>query len=719
MSEMRREHKITGVGFYAKLAWTGVRNNRRFYLPYILTCMGMVMMFYIISFLAYSPKLALLTGGETMQGVLQMGCGVVSVFAVIFLFYTNSFLSRRRKKEFGLYNILGMGKRNLSWILCWESLIVGIISIAGGLLAGILMSKFAELAMVNILTVQTDFAMDISGGAILDTIKLFVGIFVLLLLSMLWQVWKSNPIELLHSEQAGEKPPRANWLFAVVGLVILGTAYYLSVTIADPVSAMLWFFVAVVMVIVASYLLFISGSVALCRLLQKNKHYYYKANHFVSVSSMSYRMKRNGASLASICILCTMVLVMVTSTGCLYIGMEENLSSRYPRDIAFDIVADKIENFNEMKEKYASQIREIVSETVESYGQTPENVQDYRIAEFGAMMGEDMLVLDASGLAAFQVNTASKMIQVMVMSLEDYNTAAGTKETLEEGEALLCLTKEEKYEYDTIHVGETEGAKTLKIKKHVDKFIENGVDAMQILPTMYLIVPDVETVIAPLEGKLTEYGVPMVLMHWNYGVDLDCGEETQIQIYDEIYGKIGALAEQAKAESESAESGSIENESVESDSAQNGGIRAFAYSGECMARERVGFYGLLGGMFFLGVLLGIVFILATVLMLYYKQISEGYEDQSRFEIMQKVGMTTRQIKKSVNSQVLTVFFLPLAAAILHLAFAFPLIRKLLILFGFTNLQLLLIVTVVCVLVFALFYILVYRITSRVYYKIVA
>lgn len=320
-------------GFYSKLAWSGIRKNKKLYTPYLLTCIGMVMMFYIISFLSTSRVLQSMPGGDTMQSMLELGCGVIGVFSLIFLFYTNSFLLRRRKREFGLYNILGMGKRNLARVLLWETLIVAGLSLSLGLFAGFVLSKFAELGMLNILSADVTFSLTVEPGAIGQTLLLFAVIFALILLNTLRQIHLSNPIALLHSGNTGEKPPKANWILALAGFLLLAAAYYLAVTIEDPVAALIWFFVAVVMVIVATYLLFVAGSVAICRILQKNKKYYYKTNHFVSVSSMVYRMKRNGAGLASICILCTIVLVMLSSTVCLYSGTEDSLRSRYPRNI--------------------------------------------------------------------------------------------------------------------------------------------------------------------------------------------------------------------------------------------------------------------------------------------------------------------------------------------------------------------------------------------------
>ena len=358
---------------YPKLAWTGIRKNSRLYLPYILTCIGMVMMFYIVSFLSSSEYLASCKGGKDMQMILELGCGVIGFFAAIFLFYTNSFLMRRRKKEFGLYNILGMGKWNIARVLLWETFMIAVISIVVGSVGGILLSKVAELCMINILGAEALFFMRVDTASIGNTVILFSIIFVLILLNALRQLHFANPIELLHSENTGERPPRANWIFAILGAGILGGAYYLAVTLENPLEVIMLFFVAVIMVIVATYLLFIAGSVTICKALQKNKKYYYRTNHFVSVSSMVYRMKRNGAGLASICILCTMVLVMVSSTVCLYVGKEESMRERYPRDINLRAGYKEV---NAISDKEIKTIQGIVAETLSEYQRTEENRMD-------------------------------------------------------------------------------------------------------------------------------------------------------------------------------------------------------------------------------------------------------------------------------------------------------------------------------------------------------
>ena len=364
-------------GFYRRLAWTGICKNKKLYLPYILTCVVMVMMTYIISFLGTSEVVSGLKGGEMMQSFLLTGRVVIVFFSLIFLFYTHIFLMRGRKKEFGLYNILGMGKWNIGRVLVWENLIVAGITLAAGMALGILLSKIGELCMVNMLEGTVDFSMRISIDSLWKTASYFLAIYLVIFLNAIRQIHMSNPIELLRGGSVGEKPPKGNWFLALAGVIILAAAYYLAVSLEDPLEAMYMFFLAAAMVVVATYLLFIAGSVALCRILQKNPKYYYKTNHFVSVSSMAYRMKRNGAGLASICILCTMVLVMVSSTTCLYMGLEDTLRSRYPRQINVNINSAEM---GVLSEAYQDALEEELVDAAKEYGQEPEELLTYPMA---------------------------------------------------------------------------------------------------------------------------------------------------------------------------------------------------------------------------------------------------------------------------------------------------------------------------------------------------
>ena len=613
-----------------------------------------------------------------MPMILGMGSFVMAAFAVLFLFYTNSFLIRRRNREFGLYNILGMGKGNLAKVLAWETVIMALIAIVGGEALGIALGKLFELLLVNIVdgTVQMQFTVSVPATTM--TAILYLAIFALLFLRSLVTVCKTNAAALLRSEACGEKPPKANWVFGLAGFLILGAAYYIAVTIKQPLTALAVFFIAVLMVIAATYLIFISGSVVLCRALQKNKRYYYQKNHFISVSSMAYRMKRNGAGLASICILATMVLVMLSSTTCLYFGKEDALRTRYPSDLSVELRFVKDEGG--MDEANIAIARGMIEDVIKQDGLDVQGQFDIRSAWFsGLLTGNTFSRAEESTLMDYE-----RAVDLTVLPLEDYTRMTGERLTLAPDEAYFCCPRMA-YTQPDIRIGEL----TYQIKGQLPSFGGFGADSANITTTIYLIVPDFDAAVNALRTQNTRYPV---VVSWQYSFDSGSPDEAQIAFLRDMMGTFADNRE---------------------------GLVYASYTVESIAFNRGDFVGTYGSLFFLAILLSIVFLAAAVLILYYKQISEGYEDQARFEIMQRVGMTKTDIRKSINSQLLLVFFLPLLFAGLHLGFAFPFIHKLLMLFNLTNLKLLIGMTVVTFAIYAVFYTLVYRITSNSYYSIVA
>lgn len=670
------------LGFYPRLAWSGIVKNKRLYVPYILSASGVAAVFYIMFYLASGSFLDGMVGGSTAAQTLSLGVYVIVVFALIFLFYCNSFLVRRRYKEFGLYSILGMNKRNITRVLIWETLFCVLLSLAGGIIVGALLSKLAEMLMAHFLGGTADYALHISLPAIEYMFIFFGMIFALILLNSIIRVMRMTATELVRSENYGEKPVKANPVLGIAGIVLLGAAYYLAVSIDQPVKALMIFFAAVIMVIIGTYLIFIAGSVMLCRALQKNKRYYYKPNHFVSVASMTYRMKRNGAGLASICILATMVLVMISSTSCLYFGMLDTTNARYPRDIDVTVGYTHTADASVMSEKKIGTLRD---KLVSAIGDTErKNVLDFRQAAVTGVFKDGVVDISKSyGGGGLQD------ANVRLVPLSDYNRTAGTNETLGEGEAIVHALRCD-YDLKTVSLGD---ALTFTVKKTVDTMpLVNGSDAADVVPTVTLVVADFDK---STETLLAAAEVGAVRMQWHY--DFDCSDDVDEQ--EKVTNMI----------SDAAESGELSPEEHESWS-------YLVY--DSRAAERAYFAGTFGGLFFLGILLSAVFICAAVLIIYYKQLSEGYEDAHRFEIMQKVGMTKQEIRRSINSQLLTVFFLPLIFAGLHLSFAFPFIRKILYLFSFYNTSFLIWTTVISFCVFALIYAAVYKKTSNTYYKIV-
>ena len=669
--------------FFPKLAMDGIRKNKRLYTPYILACIGMVAMLYIITFLSQSPLVYSARGGYTACMAMEFGSWVIAVFSCIFLFYTNAFLIRRRKKEFGLYNILGMEKRHIGVILFWETLITALIALAAGLALGVLLSKLVELALLKLLQSGVTFAFSVSVPALARTAVVFAVIFALLFLNALRQVRFSSAIALLRSESAGEKPPRANWLLGVLGVALLGAAYYVAVTVADPVSALFWFFIAVLLVIFATFLLLISGSVVLCRALQKNRRYYYRADHFVSVSSMTYRMKRNGAGLASICILATMVLVMLSSTASLYFGADDALKTRYPRE---EDITLWLREPRQLTDDTVPQVRAALDKMLQETGVTPQDALDYRCARvYGNLRGEDAQLVAGYG-------TSGSLCGFEWIPLSDYNAATGENRVLGNGEVLLCA-HHTTYRSDTIRF---ETVCTFRIAEHIAPAdFPFSPSSMESVPTLMLVVDDPQAALAPLYALQDDSGKPLLSTRWVYQFDTGLSEDAQIALLDGDGGLHDTLFENS-----------------------NDG-KAYGYDAQSRASNKDDFFATFGSLFFLGALLSVVFTFAAVLIIYYKQVSEGYEDQARFAIMQSIGMTRREIRRSIDSQLLTVFFLPLGLAGVHLVFAFPMVRKVLTLFGLQNATLFASVTALSFVFFAVIYAIIYRATSSAYFAIVS
>lgn len=675
------------LSFYPKLAWSGIRKNGRLYIPYILTCIGMVMMYYIISALTLSDVLDRVKGGGTAQSILGLGQLIVALFSLLFLFYSNSFLIRRRTKEFGMYNILGMGKWHIGGVLLAETLLTGSISLVFGLAGGIALFKFAELGLVNAIRGEISYALTVSWDTVKQTAILFSVIFFLIFLNSLFRIHISNPVALLRGENVGEKPPKANWLFGLGGAVLLGWAYYVAVIIEQPIEALVWFFVAVAAVIVATYLLFIAGSVLLCRILQKSKGYYYRKNHFVSVSSMAYRMKRNGAGLASICILSTMVLVMIAGSACLYFGAEDVIFRRYPYDISTEVCFDNGPGTDEEIAGLKSEVDTILA----FHDAEQTTVQTYRAANVTGLLTDGVVNPDSNVIVEVNIGTYNAVHNFYFIPLEDYNRLTGENASLGEREVMIAGNRGA-YPARTLTLY---GGETFSVIREVEPFVKNGDTMAELISTFYVVVPDMEEFTMPFVGLVDDYGNARLRYVWYYDFDLDVDAETEILLEDQIWTRLRDMDVEHNYD--------------------------FLYYYHCYSRAAnwEDFFATFGGLFYLGILLSIVFLTAAVLIIYYKQIAEGYEDQSRFEIMQKIGMTKRDIRKSINSQMLTVFFMPLFTAVLHLAFAFPMIRKLLMFFNMNNLQLLLAVTAISVLIFGVFYVFVYRITSNAYYAIVS
>ena len=671
--------------FYLRLAIDGMRKNRRMYGPYLAMGVLMAAICYILSALSRSDALRTLPGGDNLCMIMALGNVVLLIFSVIFLFYTNSFLIRRRRREFGLYNVLGMSKRNLARILTWETLLTAVIVIAGGLFFGVLLSKLIELAIVKMMGGTATLAFPFDLAALLGTAGGFAVIYALLWLVSVVRVGRSTAVALLRSEAAGEKPPRANWFLSLLGLILLGAAYYLAVSIKNPLDAITWFFVAVVLVIFATYLLMITTSVLLCRVLQKNKRYYYRANHFVSVSSMAYRMKRNGAGLASICILATMVLVMISSTASLYFGKEDSLRTQYPREVNVQL---RLSSLSQMEDHNLDLFRTAAEQAVEDCGGEMQDVMDYRYINTTGYPMEDGIEMDWREYQSSNI-TYANLRDYFFVTEADYEAQTGEQLDIPEGEVALRT-----YDCDDAPLElKIRRGGTLRVAESRKGSDQLGLAQNSNIARVVVIVPDMQAILEVFPASIQDIK-DSNSFRWVYGFDTSLDADGQRAVREAVSERINAL-----------------------DLGEGQGYDG--YSLALREENRADFYGNYAGMFALGILLSIVFILAAVLIIYYKQLTEGYEDQARFAIMQNVGMTRREIRRSINSQLLTVFYLPLLFAGLHLAFAFPMIRRLLMFFSLYNIGLFAAVTAISFAVFAALYAVVYRQTAGAYYAIVS
>lgn len=673
---------------YPKLAWQGIRKNAETYLPYLLMGILMVGVSYIMNYLTRPTLMGALSMGGTTLMVLQMGKIVISVFSVIFLYYCNSFLIRRRMKEFGLYNILGMGKGNIARVMLWETLLTALLVFAGGLLLGLSLSRLVEMALINLLHADYTVPMELFyPDGVTWVLLLFGGIYVLILLANLLRMRLTNPVALLKSESVGEKPPKGNWFFALAGLVILLGAYYLAAASQSPLEALVFFFIAVLMVIVATYLLFVSGSVTLCRMLRRNKRYYYQTRHFISVSAMAYRMKRNGAGMATICILCTMVLVILTSTVCLYGGTDSMVDAICPQDINLTIGLEARDGEENWKRLDAMQ--QMALDVTEEMGLTPENITSQRalVATGKVQNGDYGIITDADSLKA-------NVLELTVYPLSVYEQATGETVTLADRELLYASFKTNET-FSSMSFYGSAPYRMIHAEKELPKRLLSA-DYRSAWGCLVVFTNDAEAFrseIMALVGEKSGKAMMMDRLALHFDLDSEADTDTQEKLVK-----------------------TLRSEAMKLTGKDFYGMSSLSVDTRSLCRRD--YLSLFGGLFFLGMVLGPLFSIAAVLIMYYKQICEGYEDAERFAVMRKVGLTDAEIRRSVNSQVLTVFFAPLLMAGLHMMFAMPMIRLILGAFGLHNDSLFYGIGIGCYVVFAVIYALMYLLTSRRYYRIV-
>ena len=659
---------------YTKLAITNIKNNRQFYFPYLLTGIITVAMFYIMCALESNPGIQSMPGAKDLGLILRLGIGVIGIFAVIFLFYTNSFIIKRRKKELGIYNILGMEKRHIAKILSKEAFFTAIIAIGGGLVTGVLFHKLACMLLYRMIGFNGGITFSFSKKGVMITAILFAIVYLLTYIYDLFQVQLANPIELLQSGNKGEREPKTKAIMAVLGVLCLGTGYFIAITTKNPIKALTLFFVAVILVIIGTYLLFTAGSIALLKILRRNKGYYYQTKHFTSVSGMIYRMKQNAVGLANICILSTMVLVAVSTTVSLYVGIEDIMKERYPNEI-------NISAYYDTGAPAEDSIAPIVEKSVKESGRKIRHEEDYLELYFAAIKDQGQYSLDKE-----KVKTAGDRVSGFVVLTREDCKKKYNEEIPELAENEVALFTIKKTDMDTL-VLENRSYHVKEIKQ-----FQNTEDFETIADMMdeyyYVIVNDVQDMERLWQLQKDIYQENSSSISRQVRLDIDGDSEQKKECFENIKTALGP--EQAKA-------------------------RILIDSRQSSLDE---FYQIYGGFLFLGLFLGILFLMITVLIIFYKQISEGYDDKERFSIMEKVGMSNDEVKATIRSQVRTVFFLPILMAAIHVGMAFPMIKRLLSLFGLSNTALFTGCMAGTILVFTLIYLLVFLKTSKTYYKIV-
>lgn len=636
---------------YLKLAITNIKKNYRVYVPYILSCIGSFMMYYVMVALVHDDGLSLMAGTNDLIRVLGFGSYIVAIFSVIFIFYANSFLMKRRTKELGLYNILGMEKKHISKIMFYEVVIISMITIIVGIITSVIFSKLVTLLVIKLVGGDPLFGISINMQAIIQSSLLFIFIFFLTFLKTLTLIQINNPIELLKGGNVGEKEPKVKWILVVLGLIALVVAYYIALSVESPLDALVLFFVAVVLVIIGTYFLFIAGSIAILKMLKKNKNFYYKTQNFTSVSGMLYRMKQNAVGLATICILSTCTLVAVSTTVSMYLGIEDALVTRFERGVG-------VRTYIQTKQQEEDS-KVFIEEKIKEYGIESNNVLNHILGV--AYLGNDENNYFAGG----------NDVMLFYTDLDSFNNINGTDYVLNNDEILVYQNN-----YNELSFLD----KTYKVKEKVESIKSDYSMNVFIIDSFLVVVDDIYEFNSIVnEGNNLNY---------YYGFDSKSDRQTQMDFVD-----------------------MMNTEFKNNDQ--------FAGLSEGRESQRISFNSMYSGFLFLGVFIGLMFVMATVLIIYYKQISEGYDDVKRYEVMQKVGMDKKEIKKTINKQILIVFFLPIFAAVIHLMFAFNMISKVLILLNLTNVELFAKCLVVCVIVFSLLYAIVFKLTSKTYYNIVS
>ena len=644
------------------MATSNLKKNHSLYLPYALTTIMVTMILYITHALSAMPELSTLRGGGAIAQTLGFGVIVVQLVALLTILYANAFVTKNRLKEYGLYSILGLDRKNIQLLSFIELLLFSVVSVGLGVVLGIVFHRFSFAVLLKLIRIPIGIEYSMQLGSVGFVLISMAFIFGVVFFLNATKMYMSRPLEMLSEKKKGETKGRFIFLRALIGAGLLGGAYYMSQTIEAPVAALYSFFVAVLLVVLATYILFDAGSIALLSLLQKNKRLFYQPTNFISISNLKFRMRKNAAGLASICILSTMVLVTLATTVALQTGTADLLKKSYPTDYSATAFVEDTSTIPQLSE----QISKIKAQ---SKGTVTNEMNYLSVLRAAKSMegGVDIEgVYPGDSPAAF----------ITFLSADDYNRIFGTNFHPSDNEAILGLVKGDDKNVSAIRVN---GQLTLQVKEMMatSDFKEKLPQLPYVADNIYVAV--VKDPSKMIDGKL---GRGFYYALWNTSTDTEAKTE-EFEAYSNVL------------------------EAKDDDFITVG-------SREDAAKD---IYGFMGSLLFVGALLSVAFFIGAVLVIYYKQISEGYEDRDRFVILQKLGINQKTIKKSINRQVLIVFFLPLVTAFIHTAFAFKMYRKIIQLFGVDG-NVTLNATIVIGAIFVVVYLIVYQITSRSYYKII-
>ena len=656
---------------FNKLAIQNIRNNKNTFGPFALCTATMVALFYMILSITRQVQKGGFYGADAMNQVMVFGCWVCGIFSVMVILYTNNFMIKKRSKELGLYSMLGMDKKHISKVLFWEMVDSGLASILAGLAVGLSFSKLVFMGMEKLIKLNTGIKFTIEARPIIMTVSVFVSVFAIAIIFNFIRVFRMKPIELMRSTSFGEKEPKANWFIAILGIACLAIGYYIAITTENPIKAMSMFFIAVLFVIAGTYFTFISSAVAILKLLKKNKNYFYKKNHFVTISGLIYRMKANAVGLANICILSTAVLVILFSTSALLIGTEESINNIYPEDVFVSCgnVSGKTDSIDVKK------FEQVAKKNLSTNNLSIKDVEYKFFSSVVAKFDGNTLI------ATEQMDDFDNMSFIYIASAEDFSRKIGKEILLAEDEFLWYSSVDREFKNQELVIGNKKMKMAGKLE---DKYAMND-NVTIINETATMIVKDLATVENLIKSMSKMFGDKGIVMSFSYSYNLDGSIQDKT-----TYGK--TLDKEFKK------------------------VIPEVDSVSCKNNIRQDYINLYGSLFFIGIFIGIMFLVTTVMIIYYKQISEGYEDREKFQILKKVGMSDREIKGTIRNQILTVFFIPIIVAVIHIVAAFKAIQRIMIIFGITSLQLLIVCLVATVLVYIVVYALIYGVTARSYYK---